>query len=541
MHKLDTIGKELELRIVNIDSLTITPNHPRKDLGDLTDLEGSIRKDGIIEPLLVNETEAGRLDVCDGTRRLAVAKGFGLKEIQCLILKGLKEKEAAHLSYVKNVERKTLSAIEKARHIRTMKEEYGYTLDELELMGYGSRASISNNLKLIVLPDKIQSQIQNGVLSAGHGLALTKLPTKEEQLRKAKRIVDFDLTVAKTEKQIDRYLAKKRKAKTARPDEIVSSVDVPGVYFMDARDMGKKLPKKSVHLIVTSPPYFVGMEFEKGMTFKDHLANIEDVMNESAQVLVPGGVIALNVADIVNFKGNNRQSDNPQIQLMGHFYQSYLKRGGVYLTDEIIWAKRPAWNKNRYGTYKVDTPHTSYKPYDNWEHIFIFRKKGEREIPSEDIVLESKLTREQWIAYVNGIWEIEPVRGDQGHPCVYPDELVSRLVRMFSYVGDTVLDPFLGSGVTVRVARELGRVGIGFERELQYKPVIMKKLGIVPGESEKDTKGSMTEFYENIMAAEKVEADSLSEDEQDEEGGQTDLFEDFVKEPKDEDRLPAQE
>ncbi len=61
---------------------------------------------------------------------------------------------------------------------------------------------------------------------------------------------------------------------------------------------------------------------------------------------------------------------------------------------------------------------------------------------------------------------------------MYPDELVKRLIRMFSYVGDTVLDPFLGSGTTVKVARELGRVGIGYERELRYKSVIMKKLGI---------------------------------------------------------------
>jgi len=82
-----------------------------------------------------------------------------------------------------------------------------------------------------------------------------------------------------------------------------------------------------------------------------------------------------------------------------------------------------------------------------------------------------------------GVWEIEPMRSSQyDHPCVYPDELVDRLIRMFSYVGDRVLDPFLGSGTTVKVARELGREGIGYERELMYKPVIMKRLGVEAGE-----------------------------------------------------------
>ena len=74
---------------------------------------------------------------------------------------------------------------------------------------------------------------------------------------------------------------------------------------------------------------------------------LQDVMEECARVLVPGGVMALNVGDIINFKGNNGKSDQVQIQLMGHKYQSYLRKYGIYLTDIIIWAKRPAWRKNR--------------------------------------------------------------------------------------------------------------------------------------------------------------------------------------------------
>ena len=84
----------------------------------------------------------------------------------------------------------------------------------------------------------------------------------------------------------------------------------------------------------------------------------------------------------------------------------------------------------------------------------------------------------------------------EGHPSVFPDELVRRLICMFSYDGDTVLDPFLGSGTTVKVARELGRVGIGYERELQYKSVIMKKLGIPVDEEQPER---MVKYAERML------------------------------------------
>ena len=321
----------------------------------------------------------------------------------------------------------------------------------------------------------------------------------------AKRIVDLDMTVKRADAQITRYLSKERKPKKDQAIEIPSG-DVQGIYFKDAREMGE-LPDKSVHLIVTSPPYFVGMEFEVGMTFKDHLENMEAVIKECARVIVPGGIIALNVADIVNFKESNAQNNRRQIKLMAHFYQSCMKKHKIYLTDEIIWAKRIAWRKisDSGQSYTEDTVHTSYSIFRNWEPIYIFRAKGERELPSEEIILKSKLTREQWMAYSDGVWKIEPARNTEGHPCMYPDELVNRLVRMFSYAGDTVLDPFLGSGTTVKVARSLERVGIGYERELKYKPVIMKKLGLNPDEAVAEAT-TMTEYVKQSLIDDGAEA-----------------------------------
>lgn len=490
----------LELKLVSIDSITIPTHHPRSEYGDLEDLQKSIKRDGLQEPLMVYVIEAGKFGIIDGARRLKAMQKMTIMQVSCLINKGISEVDAAHLSYVKNVERKNLSVIEIARHIKAMRDDFGYTLADLELKGYGSPAQTSIRLKLLELPDKVQMQIQDGTLTAGHGQALAQLPTQGEQEIMAKRIVDFDMTVKRADAQIDRYLSKKRTPKKDQATGIPSG-DVQGIYFKDARKMDELLDK-SVHLIVTSPPYFVGMEYEVGTTFKDHLENMEAVIKQCARVIVPGGIIALNVGDIVGFKESNAQSNYSQIKLMAHFYQSCMKKHKIYLTDEIIWAKRIAWSKASESgqNFTEDTVHTSYSVFRNWEPIYIFRAKGEREQPSEDIILKSKLTSEQWKAYADGVWKIEAVRNPDGHPCMYPDELVNRLIRMFSYAGDTVLDPFLGSGTTVKVARDLERVGIGYERELKYKPVIMKKLGLIPDEPVAEAT-KMVEYVEQTIKA----------------------------------------
>jgi DNA modification methylase len=160
------------------------------------------------------------------------------------------------------------------------------------------------------------------------------------------------------------------------------------------------------------------------------------------------------------------------------------------------------------------TPHTGYRILISHDPIYIFRKKGEREIPSEEVVLNSRITKEEWGRWASGIWMISQVHEMKGHPAIYPDELVYRLVRMFSYEGDLVLDPFLGSGTTVKVARELNRDAIGYERELQYKPVIAKKLGVEIAAA----KESMAEYAHRSMEAEdpeetvaRMEAEAASE------------------------------
>ncbi len=462
---------EMKVESLKVETLEVV-YHPRKNLKDLESLQNSIRRDGLQEPLLVYPVGEGKFGIIDGYRRLMAIKEFGWNLVPCII-KPVNLVEAAHLSYTKNVERSAFDPIEVALHLKAMQDEFGFSLRDLEMKGYGSPAAISQKLKLIELPETVQGKIQSGRLGLAHGLALTKLESADEQERWAERIVDDDLTARRAENQIERYLKKGKNAKPAGRQ--IPESDIPGVYIKDSREM-TELPKESVHLIVSSPPYFVGMEYEKGMTYEGHLEMIGDVLKECSRVLVKGGVIALNVGDIHNFKGPKGSNGFRQVQLMGHKYQSFLRKYQVFLSDVIIWHKKEAWTKN-FVTYKPETLHASYRMMLNWEPVYIFRKKGERSVPSEEIVLQSKLSRQQWISWVPSVWKIDPVQNMDGHPSIYPDELVRRLVLMFSYVGDTVLDPFLGSGTTVKVARELGRDAVGYERDPKYKEVIMRRLG----------------------------------------------------------------
>ena len=487
---------------VPMEKLAVPVSHPRRNRGDLETLQKSIRKNGLLEPLTVcKSNEDGFYMVIDGTRRLTSLAEFGWKAVPCILVKSMPLGEIAHFAYEKNMERRSLSPIEIALHLKSMKEKYGYSLRDLDALGYGSPALTSQKIRLLDLPAKVKEMIEDEKLTMSHGVALLKLENDKQQEKKAKHAYDFGWSAKRLETNINDFL---KKGKKAHKEKVrLPEGDIPGVYFKDSKDMSE-LPEQSVHLIVASPPYCVGMEFEKGISYKEHWENMQEVVKESARVLVPGGIIALNVGDIHNYKGPDGKAKHSQIELVGHKYQSYLRRHNVYLSDIIIWVKRTqAMSQDVSKAWSDKTPHTGYRILLNHEPIYIFRKQGEREIPSEDAALNSRITKEEWSHWVAGIWKINTVRRNEGHPAIYPDELVQRLIKMFSYEGDSVLDPFLGSGTTIKVARELGREGIGYEREVQYKPVIMQKLGLTEDALQQE---SMLGYAKKSVALEELEA-----------------------------------
>lgn len=462
-----------------IKQLIKEPNHPRQESGNLGSLITSVQKDGIISPITAIKVEENIYHVIDGDRRVEAAKKLGIETISCIVFEGYDPSEAAHKSFILNNERDQLNDIDTALHIKKMKDTFGYSHTDLEIMGYGSKATVSKRVSMLKLPPGVQGKIADGTITKAHGEALLKLGDPEKMKKTAKLAIDNDWSAKKTKTMVEMHLkAVKKAAKKDVLPEKVSDQEVPGVYFKDAKNMSE-LPDESIGLIVTSPPFNVEMEYEKGVSFSEHLENIESVLAKCAKVLVPGGTMCINVADILNFRGAAGKNSFSQIQPMAHIYQKMLSKHGVYLRDQIIWVKdlKP-YTKDATVNYTEDTNHAEYRIVTRHEPVLIFRKKGERSAPSEDIALKSRLTREEWKMYAPSVWKIDRIRKADGHPAMFPEELVSRLIKMYSYIKETVLDPFLGSGTTIKVARELGRDGVGYERDLRYKAAIMKKLGV---------------------------------------------------------------
>ena len=187
---------EMKVTEIKLEKLEIV-YHPRKNLGDRESLQQSIRRDGLQEPLLVYPTTEGKFGIIDGCRRLSAIKEFGWESAPCII-KNVTLVDAAHLSYVKNVERSAFNPIELALHLKAMQYEFGYSLRDLEMKGYGAPQVTSNRLKLLDLPESVQAKVASGKLSMAHGLAITKLGSADEQERWAQRIIDEDLTAKKS-------------------------------------------------------------------------------------------------------------------------------------------------------------------------------------------------------------------------------------------------------------------------------------------------------------------------------------------------------
>lgn len=481
------VAADMQVTLIDINSI-VRGYGLRKSLGDTKDLEGSIEANGIQNPLIVREVENNQHEVIDGWRRLEIIRKHGRQKVPCIV-KNVTAAEAAHLIYEINKKRSGFTPIEEAEHFKAMQEKYGYSTRDLGRMGYGSASRISNIMRLLDLPEAVQNKVQDGELPVTHAGELLKLKTSEEQENMAKEIVKDDLSVKQVERKIDKFVAKGQKVDKP-PEAQPADTDISDVYIKQGRDMSE-LTDESVHLIVAT------LSSDDEDVEKDKVT-----VEECARVIVPGGVMALQIHE------NAGRKDSSKLDLRGPKYQGYLRKFNVSLSDLIIlkFLKEPPTTIDWYAR------HTSYGILPNYTMVYVFRKGGEREIPAKDVVQKSTLTEEERLSWLIGIWDVGQSRIVTDEDDLHTDEVCRRLIRLYSYEGETVLDPWLRSGTTVKVARELNRKGIGYERDAQYKPIIMKKLGL---ESKKPT----PEFFTNMTPeqVEKVQADSsVPEDERQE-------------------------
>lgn len=288
----------------------------------------------------------------------------------------------------------------------------------------------------------------------------------------AEKFMKDGLSASKAADQVLKYTQKERMAEDTKKTEIPKA-EIPNVYFKDASDMSE-LADESVHLVVTGPPKGTRKDLDKGLSLQELLNNNYAVLEESCRVLVPGGRMAINLADIRDHRNKKKIRE---VMLVASGYQKILRKHGVYLSDIIVWDKKRIGSQ-RHRIDNEDTKHTAYRIIDNIEMVYIFQKEGFRQDPAENIIECSKLEKSQRAKCVEGVWTIDSLSNPEDHPDQWPEELPDRLIRMYSFVGDTVLDPFLGSGTTIKVSKQLNRNAVGYEIDTQYKTAIMRVLDI---------------------------------------------------------------
>jgi len=249
------------------------------------------------------------------------------------------------------------------------------------------------------------------------------------------------------------------------------------IYIGNARRM-IEVPDESVHCVITSPPYVTTYMHEgQAFDYKPYREMVRDVFREVWRALVPDGRFCLNVADIrTKYFYGNEDNGLYRVPLSSDLLM-LCHELGFRLLDVFIWNK--GFNRNFGGPLLGSYPYPATL-YNNvyFEYIFILKKPGKRKVDPQ-AKEASKLSREEWKEYVQRIWRIETeTEWFQGHEAVFPVEVPKRLIRMYSFVGDTVLDPFLGSGTTTLAAMQLGRNSIGYEINEELIPVIKRRLGL---------------------------------------------------------------
>ena len=252
------------------------------------------------------------------------------------------------------------------------------------------------------------------------------------------------------------------------------------IHFADSRQM-PELEDASVHLVITSPPYWqlkdYGAEAQIGYhdTYEEYIADLNQVWSECERVLAPGCKMCINIGDqFARAAYYGRYKIIPiRTEIIKH-----CEGIGLDYMGAIIWQKFTTCNTTGGGSVMGSYPFPRNGAIMiDYEFILVFKKLGKPPKVTPEIKEASRLTHEQWVEYFAGHWNVHGERQDD-HLAVFPEEIPRRLIRMYSFVGETVLDPFLGSGTTVKVAAEEGRIGVGYEINEEFREVIEEKLGL---------------------------------------------------------------
>jgi modification methylase len=253
------------------------------------------------------------------------------------------------------------------------------------------------------------------------------------------------------------------------------------IYIGDSREILRDLPSNFFQLMVTSPPYWnvrdYGNKQQIGFydTLEEYLAKLDNIWKEVARTLLPDGKLALNIANIYYNEPDEKRKTTANIAML--LWQQLNAIDDLRFMGTIYWQKTTSRDGSvLFGSYPYPT---NFMISNSVEPIHVFRKVGARAV-SKEIKEKSKVSIEDFRRFRDAIWnDINGV--EDKHSAAYPVELPRRLIQMFSYWGDWVLDPFLGSGTTMKAANEMGRNCVGIELNPDFLPRIEEKLSIRQG------------------------------------------------------------
>jgi len=251
----------------------------------------------------------------------------------------------------------------------------------------------------------------------------------------------------------------------------------------DSRNMDE-LTDNSVDLVITSPPYWqlkdYGTENQIGYndSYEDYINHLNLVWKECYRVLDNGSRLCVNIGD--QFARAVYYGRYKVIPIRTEIIKFCEAIGFDYM-GAIMWQKKTTSNTTGGASLMGSYPYPKNGIISiDYEFILIFKKLGTPKKPPKEIKEMSKMTKEEWKTYFDGHWYFGGAKQD-GHIAMFPEELPKRLIKMFAFVGDTVLDPFLGSGTTSLAARDLNRNSVGYEMNPEFIPFIEKKLEVNQG------------------------------------------------------------
>lgn len=269
--------------------------------------------------------------------------------------------------------------------------------------------------------------------------------------------------------------------KGRKPPSKVDFVETPlnktqlNQLYCHSSEQMHELPDNSVHLMVTSPPYNARKEYDEDLTLDEYLGLLKRVMAETERVLVTGGRACINLANL---------GRKPYIPLHA-FVIDFMLDLGFYMRGEIIWDKGASSSSSTaWGTWM-----SAVNPVlrDVHEYILIF-SKGSLSRQKKDA--DDSISRDEFLENTKSLWSFPAESARRiGHPAPFPEELPRRLIQLYTFKGDIVLDPFCGSGTTCLAARRADRHYIGYDIDPDYIELAQSRLD----QLEQDTKGPDSE------------------------------------------------